>query len=1021
MAVKSSASVTVADISDGIDGTGIESVTVEYQAGSSGTVAPTGSWSTDVPSTSASTPYLWTRVIYIYTDGSDPKIVYSVGSTPEGIEIGGRNVVLKGNVEKNAIAGSVRYDISDYGKQSILDKQVCISFDAKGSEDLVCDAYIRKTSGFEYTSSVFNVTTEWNRFYAVVRSASEDVQTVAIRNDIYVPGGSENEGKTIYVRNVKVELGNKATDWTPAPEDIDANIESVSNALDVSMDVIVGTQTGTTGAWTGVAKFSELKDGQRIAYWLPYNGSGNATLNLTLANGTTTGAINCYYGGLTRLTTQYPAGNVIHFTYKENMAIANSINVYTGWWADANYYQDTYDRVRYSMSIKAGSGITAGNIIVGKDGLYSHLKTGNAFDVNMPILYAVSTFSANATSTTNYLAIPFAVNTTQSMTLEAYKPVYIKGTLSGTLFTPVSTTPLTQTVPTSEDDYQYILLGTAYSETSMYLLTEHPIFQYANGEFRSMDNIASEANKKIDKIVLEVGASSITLTDEAIAAITKQFIVQDENGSQTIISGGKINIGGFEIGDGYIRDLDSNNRYCGMGRNGITQAFYAGATVTDGSDGVFRVGHDGLLTATNAKITGSIEATNIRIKELVKGDSSGRYLILDTADEVTYSFGVAHYSTFDGLTIRGMDCGIEMLYDETMGGRTWIWGTIIDIMGNITSSGSLSMTDTIYVNTSNANGIQVISNDTALTATSKTYGTKISFGVGGSGYNRGIWDFRMNRWMFYGDSSDNVYINSLNTQVGIMGNGDFRLKRYNDTAGAFFNIGKYQGLVYEDASATYASINFRYQTGAGSAWSYTSVAGIMSTLSSCLKTSGGTLNNANYIYARNTRGTGYGMVGCSSSNGFHFGHGGYDSSYGSTYFSGNTVYMRGKTHLYRNLSWESNSDARLKHDIKNLPDEFIDVYMDINPVQFIWNDNPTVGKQMGVIAQQVLEAFEKHGISNDNYNIVTLANDTETYGFRNYTVNYDFLNVATMSIVQKHEKRIKELEDELAELKSKIS
>lgn len=85
MAVKANASVTIADVSDGIDGTGIKSTTIEYQAGSSGTSAPTGTWYESPPSTTATEPYMWTRVTYVYTDGSDPKIVYSVGATPEGI------------------------------------------------------------------------------------------------------------------------------------------------------------------------------------------------------------------------------------------------------------------------------------------------------------------------------------------------------------------------------------------------------------------------------------------------------------------------------------------------------------------------------------------------------------------------------------------------------------------------------------------------------------------------------------------------------------------------------------------------------------------------------------------------------------------------------------------------------------------------------------------------------------------------------------------------------------------------
>lgn len=93
MSCKASANVTIADISDGTDGTGIASTKVEYQAGSSGTSAPTGTWKTTVDSTSAEKPYLWTRVTYTYTDGRTPLEVFSVGSTPEGIEVGGRNLI----------------------------------------------------------------------------------------------------------------------------------------------------------------------------------------------------------------------------------------------------------------------------------------------------------------------------------------------------------------------------------------------------------------------------------------------------------------------------------------------------------------------------------------------------------------------------------------------------------------------------------------------------------------------------------------------------------------------------------------------------------------------------------------------------------------------------------------------------------------------------------------------------------------------------------------------------------------
>lgn len=86
-----------------------------------------------------------------------------------------------------------------------------------------------------------------------------------------------------------------------------------------SVEVIVGTQTAATNVWTGRASFSALKDGQTILYWLPFAGTSTAaTLNLTLSEGTTTGAKNVYINGTTRCTTHVAVGNVTQMTYRVN-------------------------------------------------------------------------------------------------------------------------------------------------------------------------------------------------------------------------------------------------------------------------------------------------------------------------------------------------------------------------------------------------------------------------------------------------------------------------------------------------------------------------------------------------------------------------------------------------------------------------------------------------------------------------------------------------------------------------------
>lgn len=79
--------------SQGASGKGVKLTAVTYQAGSSGTTAPTGTWSSSVPSTSSDKPYLWTRTIITYTDNTT-STSYSVGVPPN-------SVVSKGDVVDN--------------------------------------------------------------------------------------------------------------------------------------------------------------------------------------------------------------------------------------------------------------------------------------------------------------------------------------------------------------------------------------------------------------------------------------------------------------------------------------------------------------------------------------------------------------------------------------------------------------------------------------------------------------------------------------------------------------------------------------------------------------------------------------------------------------------------------------------------------------------------------------------------------------------------------------------------------
>ena len=267
------------------------------------------------------------------------------------------------------------------------------------------------------------------------------------------------------------------------------------------------------------------------------NTAAVADLKLNV-NGTGAAAFR-YRGGNLPSTSVLSANRLYCFVYD---------GTYYQFVGDRDTNDNTYDRIRYNQNIKAGStAIVAANIIVASptDGTYTHLKLGNAFDISRPILYAGGAISAGATSNNTYTVIPFAIATTQSLTLTAYKPVYIKGSLDGTTFTPVSATPLTQTEPTSADGYEYIYLGMAYSTTNIYLEEFHPIYAYTGGKFTRING------REITGFSVSGRTVTYTRADNTTGTFTTQDTVYTLPVAGTGING---TLGGVKVGSGLSID-----------------------------------------------------------------------------------------------------------------------------------------------------------------------------------------------------------------------------------------------------------------------------------------------------------------------------------------------------------------------------------------------------------------------------------------------------------------------------------
>lgn len=264
----------------GATGKGVKSTAVTYQASSSGTTIPTGVWSATPPATSADKPYFWTRTIITYTDNTT-STAYNVGSTPEGIVVGGRNLAT--NTNKGTTGWSWSMQTGGYSKESVsetgvntckltrdsvkqsgwsviqfyyigrtkweADTNYTVSVDVKASVSTSMNPDFRHANGLnmliQSCKAVNNKTVAnvWTKLVWVVKSAATLPSETS--QNTYFTGMNSNVGVSYQFKNLKIEKGNMATDWTPAPEDYVSFVD-VEYYLSASATSLSGGSWSTT-------------------------------------------------------------------------------------------------------------------------------------------------------------------------------------------------------------------------------------------------------------------------------------------------------------------------------------------------------------------------------------------------------------------------------------------------------------------------------------------------------------------------------------------------------------------------------------------------------------------------------------------------------------------------------------------------------------------------------------------------------------------------------------------------------
>ena len=393
------------------------------------------------------------------------------------------NLSITSSVSVNAPSGYtivIQGYLNDQNSQMVLG--VCVS-----DEPIVADTSLRLFVNIEETKNVFRLSADFDGM--VTQGLLDDILERYMTTDT----GQDITGeKTFTESNLKI------------------GSDTIKHySLKHGQEFIIGTQTASTNAWTGVSVQDALYDGMCINFYLPYAGTSSAaTLTLTMADGTTTSAIPIKYRGNNNVTTMFPVGSIIQLTYCENKVIGAS--TITGWLADSNYATDSptisYERNRIIGRVIAGStGLYAlqPSLLVDRDGnKYVSITTSSTAHASgtpktctnlgfypESILTSDTSYESGNTANTMWRTYTLTVNQcfgTSSLT--ASRPVYLVCTFNRNdgKFYLDTTQWWAQTLPQQENGKLYIFLGITSTTTKFTLDSIHPILCYKNGRVQEV-------------------------------------------------------------------------------------------------------------------------------------------------------------------------------------------------------------------------------------------------------------------------------------------------------------------------------------------------------------------------------------------------------------------------------------------------------------------------------------------------------------------------------------------------------
>lgn len=364
-----------------------------------------------------------------------------------------------------------------------------------------------------------------------------------------------------------------------------------------------------------------------------------------------------------------------------------------------------------------------------------------------------------------------------------------------------------------------------------------------------------------------------------------------------------------------------SGKYTGIGKYGSAYAFWAGATSNDnGNSAVFKVGHTGKLTATDADISGKITAINGTI---------GKYEITDT-----------YLKTGSGSTCSGIgsdDCAF------------WAGGTNSKDSNFVVSYDGFVLVNNLMCNDRNSNDALAITNGA----------------------------------LHIQSDNNSAFLSS--TGFEFEWGGDYRILSVGDGVKCYHTM----------YATDFVADGWIYNASGGHyTWTDRNDAYI-----SC-----GSYNNTNNIYYY---------------AGYHAFYVNGDSGSGMMYIETSGVSSR--------KGFRNSSDERIKQNFSHFDDNFIDTYMNLEPVQYQFKNDTNDKYHFGFKAQQTERILNAYGQKSDkSYGLcATHAINPEKaeklYGVKDmheeYTLAYDELIAPTTYMVQHTYKELESTKDELTKVK----